>query len=126
MAYRFHYTGIRVRDLRRSLAFYTKALGMKVVRRGTMSHGGKWVHLKGPGSPQALELNWYPPGSRFGTRYRRGEEMDHLAFRVGDVEKAFEDLVKKGAGVGIPPSKAGGGLEVYVTDPDGIWIELLG
>jgi len=126
MAYHFHYTGIRVRDLRRSTAFYTKALGMKVVKRGTMSHGGKWVHMKGPGSPQALELNWYPPGSRFGTRYRRGEEMDHLAFRVGDVEKAFKDLVKKGAGVAIPPSKAGGGIEVYVTDPDGIWIELLG
>jgi len=125
MAYRFHYTGIRVRDLRRSLAFYTKAFGMRVVRRGTAPHGGKWVHLKGPGSPQALELNWYPAGSRFYTRYRKGDEMDHLAFRVGDVEKAFKKLVAQGAGVAVPPSKSKG-TEVYVTDPDGIWIELLG
>jgi lactoylglutathione lyase len=125
MAYRFHYTGIRVRDLRRSTAFYAKALGMKVIRKGTMPHGGKWVHLKGRGSPQTLELNWYPAGSRFYTPYRKGEEMDHLAFRVGDVERAFKDLVRKGAGVAVPPSKAEG-AEVYVTDPDGIWIELLG
>ncbi len=120
-----YYTGIRVRDLRKSLAFYTKALGMKVVRKGTMDHGGKWVHLRGPGSPQQLELNWYPRGSRFYTPWRKGTEMDHLAFRVGDVGKAFRDLVRKGAGVGLPPTKAGDGVEVYVTDPDGIWIELL-
>ena len=36
MKYRFYYTGIRVRNLTRSLAFYTKAFGMRVVNRGTM------------------------------------------------------------------------------------------
>ena len=29
MKYRFYYTGIRVRNLSRSLAFYTKAIGMR-------------------------------------------------------------------------------------------------
>src|SRR5881628_4042687 len=82
MKYRFYYTGIRVRDLSRSLAFYTKVLGMRVLSRGTMPHGGKYVHLLGAGSRQRLELNWYPPGTRFHSPYRIGEEMDHLAFRV--------------------------------------------
>ncbi|TLZ54993.1 MAG: VOC family protein, partial [Methanobacteriota archaeon] len=45
MKSRFYYTGIRVRNLRRSTNFYTKAFGMKVVARGTMPHGGKYVHL---------------------------------------------------------------------------------
>ena len=124
MQYRFRYTGIRVRDLRRSLAFYTKVLGMEVVHRGTMPHGGKYVHLRGPGSPQRLELNWYPAGSRFHARYRSGEELDHLAFRVDDVRKAYEELTAKGAKVAVSPSKSEG-TEVYVKDPDGIWIELL-
>ncbi len=67
MKYRFYYAGIRVKNLRRSLEFYTKALGMRVVHQGTMSHG---------------------------------------------------------ATPAVPPDKSEG-TEVYVKDPDGIWIELL-
>ena len=124
MKYRFYYAGIRVRNLQRSLAFYSKALGMKVVNRGTMPHGGKYVQLVGPGSSQKLELNWYPPGSRFRTPYRKGEEMDHLAFVVDDATKAYRDLMRKGATPAVSPEKSEG-TEVYIKDPDGIWIELL-
>ncbi len=124
MKYRFYYTGIRVRDLKKSLAFYRKAFGMKVVNEGTMGHGGKYVQLVGDGSRQKLELNWYPPGSRFYTPYRKGEEMDHFAFVVDDVRKAYLDLLRKGAKPAVPPEKSEG-TEVYVQDPDGIWIELL-
>ena len=122
--YRFYYTGIRVRDLSRSLAFYTKVLGMRVLSRGTMPHGGKYVHLLGAGSRQKLELNWYPPGTRFHSPYRIGEEMDHLAFRVDDAGKAYRELIRKGATPAVPPERAEG-TEIYVRDPDGIWIELL-
>ena len=124
MRTRFRYTGIRVRDLDRSLGFYTGVLGMKVVGQGTMPHGGKYVHLRTPGSQQRLELNWYPRTSRFYTPYRRGEEMDHLAFVVDDVRRAFRELVRRGAGVAVDPAHCEG-TEVYVKDPDGIWIELL-
>src|SRR3990170_2230207 len=97
MKYRFHYTGIRVRKFKRSLDFYTKAFGMKVVNEGTMGHGGMYVQLVGAGSRQRLELNWYPPGSRFHRQYRSGEEMDHLAFVVEDVKRAYRELLKMGA-----------------------------
>lgn len=124
MRARFRYTGIRVRDLERSLTFYTKLFGMKIIGRGTMPHGGKYVHLRTPGSPQRLELNWYPKGSRFYTAYRKGEEMDHLAFVVDDVRAAYRELVAKGARPAVDPAHAKA-TEVYVKDPDGIWIELL-
>ncbi len=126
MEYRFLYTGIRVRDLDRSLAFYRGVLGMKEIGRGTMPHGGRYIHLRTPGSQQRMELNWYPEGSRFHAPYRVGEEMDHLAFRVANVRRAYEDLVRKGAEVAVGPKEARGVTEVYVKDPDGIWIELLG
>lgn len=124
MRARFRYTGIRVRDLDRSLSFYTGLFGMKVIGRGTMPHGGQYVHLRTPGSQQRLELNWYPETSRFYTPYRSGEEMDHLAFVVADVRKAYRELVRKGVDVAVDPAHAKD-TEVYVRDPDGIWIELL-
>jgi lactoylglutathione lyase len=120
----FRYTGIRVRDLDRSLSFYTTLFGMKVIGQGTMPHGGRYVHLRTPGSPQRLELNWYPKTSRFYTPYRAGEEMDHLAFVVPDVRRAYRELVRKGVEVAVSPADSEG-TEVYVKDPDGIWIELL-
>lgn len=124
MRARFRYTGVRVRDLDRSVAFYTKLLGMKIIGQGTMPHGGRYVHLRTRGSQQRLELNWYPESSRFYTPYRTGEEMDHLAFVVDDVRKAYRELVRKGVDVAVGPDDAAD-TEVYVKDPDGIWIELL-
>ena len=125
MKSRFYYAGIRVRNLRRSIAFYTKAFGMKVAAQGTMPHGGKYVHLVTPGTRMRLELNWYPKGSRFFVPYRKGEELDHLAFVVGDVLAAYRSLRRSGVRVAVDP-KHSKGIEVYVKDPDGIWIELLG
>ena len=125
MKFRFYYSGIRVRDLRKSMDFYTRVMGMKVVGKGVMQHGGKFVQLRGRGSEQTLELNWYPKGSRFYTLYTEGQELDHLAFRVKDVRKAYGELIRKGAVPAVTP-KESKGTEVYVKDPDGIWIELLG
>ncbi len=51
--------------------------------------------------------------------------MDHLAFGVGNVRDALEKIVSHGIEVAVSPSEARGLTEVYVKDPDGIWIELL-
>jgi catechol 2,3-dioxygenase-like lactoylglutathione lyase family enzyme len=101
-------------------------MGMKVTRRGRMTHGGVWVELKSPDSPQRLELNWYPAESKFFTRYRKGEELDHLAFRVPDVEKAFKEIVGKGARPEVEPFQEERYEFAFASDPDGIWIELIG
>jgi lactoylglutathione lyase len=122
----YFYTGIRVRDLERSVQFYRKVMGMKVTRRGRMHHGGVWVELKSPASPQRLELNWYPAGSQYFTPYRRGEELDHLSFRVSDVHRAFKEIVAKGARPEIEPFREDRYEFAFASDPDGIWIELLG
>jgi lactoylglutathione lyase len=119
---RLWYTGIRVRNLRRSLRFYTEVIGMKEVRRGTMPHGGVYVGLRFPGSDVELELNYYPKGNRFATLYVKGEELDHLGFLVKNAKEAFTRLVEAGAKPAIGPDSKG--TELYVKDPDGIWLEL--
>ena len=122
---RLYYTGIQVRELSRSLRFY-RSLGLKISRRGTMVHGGKWVQMKDPSSGQSLELNWYPKGSRFYERYKNGSELDHIGFVVDDAAKWFRLLVKRGARPAAGPFEDDSETLAYVKDPDGIWIELIG
>src|SRR5437773_1192656 len=58
--------------------------------------------------------------------YRKGEELDHLAFRVANVPYAFRELVSKGARPEVHPFQEERYEFAFVSDPDGIWIELLG
>jgi len=101
-------------------------MGMKLNFRGRMDHGGVWVELKSHGSTQRLELNYYPPGSKFYEKFREGSELDHLAFWVKDVDREFARLVEKGAKRAVEPFPQGKYRFAFVKDPDGIWIELIG
>jgi catechol 2,3-dioxygenase-like lactoylglutathione lyase family enzyme len=122
---RLYYSGIEVRELRRSLKFY-RSLGLKTSHRGTMAHGGKYVHMIDPSSGQRLELNWYPKRSRFYQEYKNGSELDHIGFIVDDAEKWFKLLVRRGAKPAARPFGDESEILAYVKDPDGIWIELIG
>ena len=120
----FVYAGLRTDHLARSLAFYRK-LGFRVKRRGTMEHGGKWVHLTFPGAAQRLELNFYPKGTRFYEPPRRGTEFDHFGFRVSDVEACERRLRRLKLPIVARVRETGENL-VYTRDPDGNWVEFFG
>ncbi len=120
----FVYAGLRTRDLAASLRFYRK-LGFRVHRRGTMGHGGKWVHLKFPGAAQRLELNFYPRGSPDFEPLRKGTEFDHLGFRVSDVEAWEKELRRRRFPIVARIREAHENL-VYTQDPDGNWVEFFG
>jgi len=123
---KFEYTGIRVRDLRRSIEFYKKTMGMRSVSRGRMRAGGIYVHMMSKGSRQRLELNYYPPGTKFYERYADGSQLDHLAFWCRDVRRCYEAALKGGASSAVEPWDEGGYTLAFVKDLDGIWIELIG
>ena len=122
---KLYYSGIEVRDLNKSVRFY-RSLGLKVRKRGTMAHGGKWVHLLDQSTKQQLELNWYPKGSRFYRTYRNGSELDHIGFIVDDAVAWYRLLIKSGAKSAAKPFGDEDETLAYVKDPDGIWIELIG
>jgi lactoylglutathione lyase len=117
----FSYTGIGVRDLDRSIKFYTEKLGMKLIGRYKIEETkGEIAELKSPGSDQILELNWYSERKD----YRNGDEIDHLAFEVEDVDSALAKLGAQGVEVAMQPFDEGRSRLAFVMDPDGIWIEL--
>ncbi len=115
--------------MEQSIAFYTEILGMKLVEREkTSTTEGEVAMLKSPGSDQLLELNWYKEGSRFGTPYENGSEVDHLAFGVEDLSQWISLLEKKRGKILFQPHEIGadvGWNEAFIEDPNGIWIEFL-
>lgn len=120
----FIYTGIRVKDLKRSIEFYTETMEMKEIRRGRMEAGGIWVELKSKESDHPLELNYYPPGSKFYENYVTGSELDHLAFSCNDVRECYKKALSGGATPAVEPWDEGSSTLAFVRDPDGVWIEL--
>ena len=118
------YVGIRVTNLQRSIDFYTKVLGMNVKGRGKIDQtNGETVGLESEKDGFLLELNYYEKDSPFNTKYAVGEGLDHLAFKVDNLEKALEEA-KNAGHRSILEMKADGSRWAYIEDPDGIWIEL--
>lgn len=123
----FDYTGIRVRDMERSLRFYRDLLGMKVLFRMRIAkQHGEVALLKSARGHQRLELNWYRPGSRYAIRYARGEGLDHLAFRTADLAKVMAEFRRKGVRIVDRYKGPRGGAWFYIEDPDGNWVEFCG
>lgn len=120
----FSYTGIRVKNLEESVAFYTRVLGMKEVDwsriEGTKGRTASLVSE--PGGP-VLELNFYERGSVHDTAYIEGSEMDHLAFHVDDLEAALREARTLGHAV-VLDIKTDKSRWAYIRDPNGIFIEL--
>ncbi len=124
MKSKFMYVGIRVTDLERSIDFYTNILGMKVSGRSKIEQTkGETVGLQTEKDGFTLELNYYEKDSPYNTKYVVGEGLDHLAFKVDDLDKALEEAKKAGHRT-ILQMKADGGCWAYIEDPDGNWIEL--
>jgi lactoylglutathione lyase len=124
MKTKFTYVGIRVTNPRKSIDFYTKLLGMKIINRGKIEQTkGETIALQGQGGGFVLELNYYEQDSPYNTKYVVGEGLDHLAFKVENLDKALEEARK----AGYPPvlqMKSPEGKWAYIEDPDGNWIEL--
>lgn len=124
MKAKFTYVGIRVKDLQKSIDFYTKLLGMRVKFRSKVEQTkGETVGLESEKGGFILELNYYEKSSPYYAEYAVGEGLDHLAFKVDDLSKALEEALSVGYRT-VLEMKANGGRWAYIEDPNGIWIEL--
>jgi catechol 2,3-dioxygenase-like lactoylglutathione lyase family enzyme len=68
-------------------------------------------------------LNYYEKDSPYNTKYTVGEGLDHLAFKVEDIDSAIREAKK--AGYRTPLEiKTKTSRWAYIEDPDGIWVEI--
>lgn len=118
------YTGIRVQDLDASIRFYTRVLGMTLRGRSEIPAAkGVVADLASEDGGHLLELNYYEPGSPFHSAYSVGDGLDHLAFRVEDLDRAIAEAAREGFPV-VQEMSSASSRWVYLRDPSGIWIEL--
>ena len=125
--FRFLHTMIRVLDLEKSIDFYTRHLGMKILRRTEYPSGKFTLAFVGFGSEKTdtvIELthNWdqkepYEIGSGFG----------HLAISVPNIYNACDKMRQEGVIISREPGpmKHGKTVIAFIEDPDGYWIEIL-
>jgi lactoylglutathione lyase len=124
MKAKFVYTGIRVKNLEESVKFYTSLFGMKELDRSTIeSVKGTVVDLAMEDKGHILELNYYEKGSPHATKYEVGEGLDHLFFRVEDLDAALAEAKRAGHPM-VLEVKGTTSRWAYIQDPNGIWIEL--
>ena len=123
---RILHTMIRVGDLDRAIEFYTKVLGMQVLRRRDYPEGrftNCFVGYEDEAKAAVLELthNWDTK------QYDLGSGYGHVAIEVDDAHKACEEVTRRGGKVTRPagPMKHGTTVIAFVEDPDGYKIEFV-
>ena len=123
---RILHTMIRVGDLDRSIEFYTKVLGMRVLRRKDYPDGrftNCFVGYADEDQAAVLELthNWDTKSYDLGAGY------GHVAIEVEDAYRACDEVTRRGGKVTRPagPMKHGTTVIAFVEDPDGYKIEFI-
>jgi len=123
---RILHTMLRVGDLQRSIDFYTKVMGMKVIRTTERADQGYSLAFVGYGNEQehaVLELTYNHGVSD----YEMGTAYGHIAIAVEDAYSQCERITQAGGKVtrAAGPVKGGSTVIALLQDPDGYKIELI-
>lgn len=124
---RIRHTMLRVRDVDRSVDFYTGLLGMTLMRRRESPERGETVAYVGYGEEathHALEIvqEHEPPAE-----YVHGNTYGHIALMVPDVGAMADELKAAGVEFTVEPHQTrpdNSNRIAFFKDPDGYEIEL--
>lgn len=117
---KFDHFNFNVTDLKRSIEFYNKALGLEISHRKEAKDGSfVLVYLKDKESDFLLELTWLKDHPH---SYDLGEGEFHLCVRVDGDYDAWRQYHKEMGVVCYENIEMG---LYFIEDPDGYWIEIL-
>lgn len=123
---RILHTMLRVGDLQRSIDFYTRVIGMRLLRTSDNPEYQYTLAFLGFGSnPDHAELELtYNYGVH---EYDMGTAYGHLALGVPDAAATVERIRAAGGTITreAGPVKGGSTVIAFVQDPDGYKIELI-
>jgi catechol 2,3-dioxygenase-like lactoylglutathione lyase family enzyme len=117
---RLHHVLVLTDDLETTKAFY-EALGLEMGERPPLEFPGYWLYLDGfPCLHIAERAAYEAHAATLGLRV--GDAVDHLAFAGADYEQLAARLEE--AGVPAVPNAAPGIRQLFVTDPNGVRVEI--
>ena len=118
------HTSITVKNMEESIKFYRDVIGLKFVsRREIPENKAEIAFVEGDGGGSSLELTYWSEKKD----WVDGDQLDHIALAVPDVEKAVKEFKRKGVEITKEPYSLQGSKHkiAFIKDPNGIWIELI-
>ncbi len=117
---RLLHTMIRVRDLEKSLAFYTDFVGLMEAGRIHIPEA-TLVFLTDENGHYYLELTY----NQDGRDYEKGTQFGHLAFGAKNLDSIIAKVEEEGWKYRVSDEKRMESRYIFIQDPDGYDIEIL-
>ena len=125
----FVHTSIRTSNMDRSINFYTKLLGLKLLNRHEIPQNNAEIAFLQDADEKGskLELTWYKKQKKFTQPDYEDRLFDHIAFDVKNMKQTIDTMRKNKVTITDEPYKLGpaGPLIAFIEDPDGTLIELI-
>ena len=123
------HTSVRTSNMDRSIDFYTRLLGLKLLNRLEITRNDAEIaFLQDPeGRGARLELTHFRKQKKFIQADYENRLFDHIAFEIKDMNKTISKLRSEKVTITDEPFRLGptGSLLAFVEDPDGTLIELI-
>ncbi|MDQ1278788.1 MAG: lactoylglutathione lyase [Thermoproteota archaeon] len=125
----FNHTSIRSSNLDKSIDFYTRLLGLKLISRHEIpQNNAEIAFLQDPeGKGGTLELSHFLSQKKFIQAEYEDRVFDHLAFDVQNMVVTISNMRKDNIIITDEPYRLSpqGSLIAFIEDPDGTLIELV-
>jgi lactoylglutathione lyase len=121
---RFLHVSITVKDMDDSIRFYTDVIGLKLrTRREIPENNAEIAFLTDDQSDVQLELTYWKEKKD----WNQGDELDHLAFGVQDMDQAMKWFKDNNVEITKEPYSLRGSTTriAFIADPNGIWLEII-
>jgi len=119
------HAAVTVKDMEKSLQFYTQALGFeKAFEIAEPKTGEPWIVYLNVCDGQFVEL--FYGGSEDNPWRPALEGFNHLCFAVEDINEATQKVLDAGFEMDVMPQKGGdNNWQAWTRDPNGVRIELM-
>lgn len=125
----FVHTSIRTSNMDRSIDFYRRLVGLKLLNRHEIpQNDAEIAFLQDPnGKGARLELTWFRKQKKFLQAEYEERVFDHIAFEIQDMKETISTMRKNKVTITDEPYKLTpkGPVIAFIEDPDGTLIELI-
>ena len=121
---RFSHISITAKNMEESIKFYSDIMGFVLVsRREIPENNAEIAFLTEKNSNTRIELTHWKNKED----WTSGDELDHLAFNVPNMDEAMTKFRRNGVEIAREPYSLRNSTSkiAFIKDPNGIWLEVI-